>query len=217
MKLNNPCEFPEKLFESLVNHELMNSFSKLSKKVILWSPSQSKEASLGYDALFKSGVKKLIAIQYKIPKRKYSRKHIGCFRFDLHKNKRGECKQHGLLCDLLAKHVVDDVVYCVPLFVENSKLNNYARSETLTKMHVAQIRPKRLISIKGSHHCVYDSRTADFYCNNKTETNLVDFDELFFCQPDRTQIRLGSRKKLFKEIIDNNKKELFGVMFYSVF
>lgn len=216
MKPKNKCEFPEKLFESLVNHELMNLFSKKHSKVNLWSPSQSKEASLGYDALFETGSRKLIAVQYKIPIYKYAKKYKDCFRFELHKNSKKECKQHKLLCELLDKHIIDDVAYIAPNFIEIKKLNNYSRSGTLLN-HIAQIKPVKLLSYYGNHHCVYGSIKPAFFCDIESETLYLSIEDLFFKQKETDQIPIYEKKRQLKKIIDFNQSEMVGVMFYSIF
>ena len=216
MKNKNRCEFPEKLFESLVNHELINLFSKRHTKVNLWSPSQTKEASLGYDSLFEAGARKLVAIQYKVPSYRYVSKYKGCFKFELHKNSNKECKQHELLCELLDKHIVDNVFYIAPEFLENRKLNNYSRSGTLLK-HIAQITPTKLISYKGNHHCVYGDLKPNFFCNVPSESSYSTIEEIFFKDVEIDQIPLSERRKQLKKIIDSNQSEMTGVMFYSVF
>ena len=82
-------EFPEKAYESFLNHELM------SMGYMLYIPSQIKENKLGYDALIqKLKYKKIkslalqykIVSQYKIPKTGFL---DPCFKIELHKSKSG--------------------------------------------------------------------------------------------------------------------------------
>ncbi len=209
------CEFPEKLFESLVNHELMNNLLSLGLKPNMWSPSQIQEASLGYDVLFQDPLSKIIAIQYKVPSYKYLRKHKNCFKFDLHKNKSNICKQHEILVNELKKGTISNVVYMAPRFMGIKELNEYVQNGSLLK-HIAVIPPARLPSYIGSHHCVYGKKKPQFFSKEPIDGFEDSLYRLFFDDDDIFHNSIEERKSMFKDMIDKNSEEMMGVMFYSI-
>lgn len=133
-------EFSERLFETLVNHELLNQL-----KCDIYIPSQSKEAKSGFDALFQGGRKKLLALQYKIvkeDKRNIDELALPCYRFNLHK--RNRFMQHNLLVKKANRGLLAG--YAVPLFVSYDDLFSAYHSHNL-------LNHSRLII---SHHKIYD-------------------------------------------------------------
>ena len=153
-------EFPEKAYESFLNHELM------SMGYMLYIPSQIKENKLGYDVLIqKLKYKKIksLALQYKIVfqyKNPRSGLSYPCFKMELHKSKSGYT-QHNLMVKRNLKHVKTGVaaIYCAPRFVEYDLLYKYSIAKSLVS-HSKFIIPQKAITDKQYHYIAFDDKCS---------------------------------------------------------
>ena len=225
---SKPCQFPEKMFESMFNHALLNDFESKGKKVKLYAPSQNKESVEGIDALF-SGLcsgsyRKLIAIQFKIPSYKYKRgKKIGSeiikrgyLKFDLHRNSSGIYHQHEAMLELIRKGLVDEVCYCLPLIFDNKRLNEISGADLLNKYSL-KIKPVTLSS-DPKHYCIFDKKGKyiKFFCENYTQTESVSQNNLFGKEEMYiSDLSDETRKEKLKEFIEDNLEDIQDIVFYS--
>lgn len=145
--------FSERLFETLVNHILLNTL-----KCDIYIPSQVKEASSGLDALFQRGGRKLLAIQYKVVEQ-YQRIPTGltaaAFHFDIHSK-----EQHNHLVKKSNKMLAG---YVVPAFVSYQALfDTYHNGTLLNDSYFIQ--PDIKIRDSNYHQIKFDRATA-FLCS----------------------------------------------------
>ena len=223
-----PCQFPEKMFESMFNHALLNDFESKGKKIKLYAPSQNRESVEGIDALFSEpcggSYRKLIAIQFKIPTYEYKRgKTIGSetikrgyLKFDLHRNSSGKYHQHEAMLELVRKGLVDEVCYCVPLILSNKKLNEISGASLLNNYSL-KIKPATLSS-DPRHCCINEKkgRYVRFFCENSTHTEFISHNELF--EKDNyffSDLLDEEREEKLKRFIKNHLEETQDIVFYS--
>ncbi len=174
-------EFPEKAYETFVNHEL------LSNGYMIYLPSQRKEESLGYDALLHglrgSGIK-AVALQYKVVsqyKRTPQYFHSPCFRFVLHKSA-NVYKQHNIMVrrnTMTPRRVL--ALYCVPNFVDYQSLYNYLRNGTLLR-HSSLLMPFSRINDSNHHYIAFDDTKAEQFSKEPQTVAAYDLQYLFELQ-----------------------------------
>lgn len=147
-------EFPEKIFEILINHAL------LSNGFDIYVPSQNKESKLGYDALFQKGKIKVGFFQYKIVS-EYEKKPVShrtalkAFKFDLHYSKLNGYRQHNLLVKKNLRGL--NCGYFVPNFIEYDILYKNHHSGMLNRFpNVILIKPTRPILDNKYHYITFD-------------------------------------------------------------
>ena len=171
-------QFPEKAYETLFNHELIN------KGYILYVPSQVKEEHSGYDVLInnlKTRRFKALALQYKIVD-EYSRIPYPfskpCFRFDLHKSSKGYKQHNTMVKRNISPHSVIKACYCVPMFVDYPSLYNYSQSDTLMR-HSRLLCPISKINDTKYHQVKFDSTKALQYSTEPSQIVAKTFESLF--------------------------------------
>ena len=166
-------EFCERLFETIVNHLLLNTL-----KCDIYVPSQIREAKSGLDALFHSGKKKPLMLQYKVVEQ-YIKSLSGfkkpSFHFDLHQDKNGHYTQHNLLVNKTKRHNIAG--YVVPGFVTYCALyKNYHENTLLDKTYL--IMPKQRIGDKHPHSIQYDSDHGYQCSKEKYEVEICSLSEI---------------------------------------
>ena len=170
-------EFPEKAYEVFANHEL------LSNGYGIYIPSQQKEKTLGYDALWhlKGTRFKAIALQYKIVsqyRRPPKMLSTPCFKFDLHKSA-GGYEQHNIM---VARHTHTRfpilAVYCVPTFVEYKKLYEHLRNGTIFDNSRLLI-PLKQISDSSYHYIAFDDTQALQFSKDPVSVENRHLDQIF--------------------------------------
>lgn len=122
-------DFSERQFETAVNIELTAALGPHMQPAVPVVPTTNQEAEAGWDALFRLGSGYSYFLQYKIvvsASRKsrwnehlWNVHHRPYFRFSLHSDSTGECRQHRLLSELRARQ--PGVYYCVPGFVKEEE------------------------------------------------------------------------------------------------
>lgn len=152
------CRFSEKFYEILFDNELINMLSK----PFVYIPSQRVEKDVAYDAIFGVSKKKVLFIQFKVPYT--SNKKNNDFRFELHKNKKGDFVQHNKLCkyNSLSKKVI--AVYCAPLFTTYTDLmTNYSTSKIIHNSIMLIPKKKHILPNGGFHYIKYSATKAAMY------------------------------------------------------
>ena len=176
-------EFPEKAYESFLNHELM------SMGYMLYIPSQIKENKLGYDALIqKLKYKKIkslalqykIVSQYKIPKTGFL---DPCFKIELHKSKSGYT-QHNLMVKRNLMHAKTGIaaIYCAPMFVEYDLLYKYSIAKSLVSRS-RFIVPQKAITDKQYHYIVFDAKCSKQFSNIPESIKYNSLENIIENQP----------------------------------
>ena len=170
------CEFSEKFYEILFDHLLLNNMSG----VHLYIPSQNKEAKLGYDALFKDNKRKrVLAFQFKvceeyikIPKY-FSKNRV--FKFELHKEKKGNYIQHNKLVNynLNGKY---RAFYVVPYFNSYKDLYDFLNKNMLLQNSLFLL-PEIYIKDKNSHFINFDKNIGFQHSKEKHEIKVFNYDE----------------------------------------
>lgn len=164
-------QFSERLFETLMNHELLNKL-----KCDIYIPSQSKEAKSGLDALFQRRHKKLLALQYKIvieDKRNTDKLPLPCYRFNLHK--RNQFMQHNLLVKKAKRGLLAG--YAVPLFVSYDDLFSAYHSRNLLN-YSRLIIPHQKIHDSKSHYIAYNCSKAFQHSRKATNLSIESFSSI---------------------------------------
>lgn len=225
-------EFCEKLFESMVNHELLNIYQKQGLIATLYSPSQTEEATLGYDALFNlfsSKGARCIAFQYKIcckykrnPKK--FRKRWSVYKFNVYKSKKRAYNQHNLLVDSHKKKISS--LYCAPKFVSTSDLYKYSSTNQLLRNCIF-ITPKIKLGKKEKQHFyVYekDRKKVEMHSSfpiqcesfgfENSDMNIDSIKSIFRMLNDDSFGRIT--KDEFIEFVNDNRKDLDGIFFLLV-
>ena len=170
-------EFPEKAYESFSNHELM------AKGYKIYIPSQTKEKSVGYDALLhlKGKMFKAVALQYKVVSQ-YIRppKPLSspCFKFELHKTHDGY-EQHNIMVKRNTRIPAPvAAAYCVPFFVEYSELYDYLKKNTILENSCLLI-PFDRINDFDYHYIAYDHSTALQFSKTPVPVKMCTLEQLF--------------------------------------
>ena len=169
------CEFNEKLYETLVNHEL------LTKGYGLSIPSQRHEKHLGFDSLVANRHFKVCCLQYKIPERAKSRRKFWggqtVFKFYAHKDKAwNSYAQHNLLVKANMNGI--PAYYCAPYFLENSNLYNFLASNSLLA-HSVLLKPIHQLLTTERHVIEFDRYQAYQFCDNCERIEMVNYEEIF--------------------------------------
>lgn len=194
VKLKYKMNISEKLFENLINAELL----KLTGCDI-YIPSQVKEAKTGIDALFQNGKRKVLFLQYKISKQyiltpKYLNKNS--YRFPLHKSSKRGYNQHNKLVDKSKKY--KSVGYLVPLFSSYDELYYYYHSGNLLT-NVRLIVPQTKIYDNKYHYINYDDHKAFQHSNSKEQCDIFKISEIIEYAPTM------SLEELYNFVIDEEK------------
>lgn len=220
------CQFSEKLFESLVNREILNKFYSKYSSISLLSPSQNQEAKTGYDACFSGGPKRCLAIQYKLSF-KYERKNVktkikkGDIKIDIYKSKKNGYNQHNQLVKHNNKKKIM-AFYCAPRFSTLSELQDFAQRGILTSQCVwffpSNPLPKK---DKHNHIILLNSKTnkAEMRSANHFDVEVIDFDD-YYClsenikdiEPDLNLLECQELKTIIFDDIDSSD-EMFFVLF----
>jgi hypothetical protein len=132
-------DFSERQFEAAVNIELTSMLGPHMSPAIPIVPTTNEEAVAGWDALFKLGSGYWYFLQYKVGVWASRQTHWNSsfwavhqgpyFRFPLHVDSNGECRQHRLLTDLCQSQ--PGVYYCAPAFVKEDELWSRASSQSV--------------------------------------------------------------------------------------
>lgn len=171
-------EFPEKAYETFINHEL------LTKGYMIYLPSQIKEEALGYDARlqkFRGKKFKAVALQYKIVS-EYERTPnpfcFPCFKFDLHRSKKGY-RQHNIMVkrNTNSKSKVL-ALYCVPRFVDYQLLYTYLKAGTILD-HSQLLKPIHPIDDFQRHHVKFDDTHAYQFSNEPRFVEMCTLESIF--------------------------------------
>jgi hypothetical protein len=119
-------DFSERQFETAVNIELTATLGPHMQPAVPVVPTTNQEAEAGWDALFQLGSGYSYFLQYKVvvsaSRKSHWNEHLWdvhrrpYFRFSLHSDSTGECRQHRLLSELRRRQA--GVYYCVPSFVK---------------------------------------------------------------------------------------------------
>ena len=166
-------EFSERLFETLVNHEILNQL-----KSDIYIPSQTNEAHLGLDALFQGKKRKILALQYKVVN-KYKRVPFyfktPAFKFDLHKDKKGYT-QHNQLVEKTKRGL--NAFYVIPTFITYEDLyNKYHLGDLLDNLYF--ILPTKKIKDNEYHYINFDTNcTAYMHSHEKISIRVNTFSDL---------------------------------------
>lgn len=213
--------FPEKFFETLINHEL------LMRGFDIFVPSQVDEAQKGYDALFQNGKVKVGFFQYKIVS-KYKINPKGhkdspiAFKFKLHKSKQNIYKQHNQLVKLYKKG--EKSGYVVPCFETYRELYDfYHNSSLLNKTYI--IMSKYIINDTKNHYITFDEKKAFQHSNqscklevepleafiNSIKDSQKEYDKeslaeelLFDYDENEINVELDAEKNVIKMLYRNN-------------
>lgn len=166
-------EFCEKLFENLINHIILQNFN-----VDIYIPSQNREAKSGIDALFQYGKVKILLLQYKVSynykKKPTSFNSCNTFKFNLHKNSRGEYVQHNKLVKNTNKGLLCG--YFVPVFNTYKELYNFYHNGLLLS-NCRLIIPRSPIKDSKNHFIQYDNSCALQCSSEKKECKMLNFNE----------------------------------------
>lgn len=169
------CEFSEKFYEILFDHELLSN----SKKVAIFVPSQKHEKLVGYDVYFSDGPKRVMYIQFKVPYEYDSNSKK--YKFWLYKNKNKEFEQHNNLCCYNQSRRKMKAVYYAPLFTQYSELYKYLEEGNIKKHSKCFYpRPKHIINgpTKDTHFIEYDNRHAKMWCENPIDIDTCSLDAM---------------------------------------
>lgn len=171
-------EFPEKAYEAFINHEL------LSKGYMIYIPSQRREKSVGYDALWHTscGRKiKAIALQYKIVS-EYVKPPISlstpAFKFDLHKSAKGYVQHNIMVKRNTTIWLKISAVYCVPSFVDYKSLYDYLKKGTLLNNSRFLI-PTNKITDNKYHYIAFDNKIAYQFSQDPNLVENYSLDSIF--------------------------------------
>ena len=206
------CEFSEKLFESLLNREILNKLFKNHCTPELYSPSQTDESKKGYDAHFKGVSKRCFAIQYKLSSQ-YERKNKKAkikkndFKIQIYKSKTNGYNQHNqLVKQNRSKKII--AFYCAPKFTTLKELQKYAKDEKLTSNCIWSI-PKDSLPKwdKESHMILHRKNFTQMRSMNHYLVETIDFDAFFGLGNNRSDILLEpleaeTLKKIIYDEID---------------
>lgn len=176
-------EFPEKAFETYINHFL------LEEGFNLYIPSQVREAKLAYDALInnlksKTGRIIPIAFQYKIVSEYAVHKKAKNFKFDLLANKDRKTKitkyaQHNILFNKNRASKYFAAGYIVPYFVTYDALYENIDKNTLLKNSYF-IRPQHKIpdGPYAYHYYMFDKITVKQHSSEPLEDEIISLRKL---------------------------------------
>ena len=172
-------EFPEKLYEALVLHELLQ-FVPIGSTPALCVPSQFLEKKLGFDLCFVDSnfnpiKRKVIMIQFKIS-HEYTKKKIGThFKIELYS--RDRYFQHNKLCNynLYGSGVV--AIYCAPRFITYKELLAKIASKNIIG-DSAFIKPKTHIYDTKYHYITFDSTRSYQHSKECFECTTLNFEEI---------------------------------------
>ena len=201
--------FCERLFETLTNHVLLNALDSLSCDIYI--PSQVKEAKSGLDALFHSGKRKLLMLQYKIAE-EYTKPPLKlkkpAFHFDLHKSSKGYV-QHNLLVHKAKRYGCAG--YAVPGFVTYGDLyDSYHSGKLLENSYL--IVPKHIIGDK-KHHSIKFNKYHAYQCSERAnEIEIWPLAKLI-SKPEQLDCPAFSKEEFIEsfreeEMIDNTNNNL---------
>ena len=171
-------EFPEKAYEAFINHELF------SKGYMIYIPSQRKEKSVGYDALWHTsggGRIKAIAMQYKIVS-KYVKPPFPlstpAFKFDLHKSTKGYVQHNIMVKRNTTIWSKIPAVYCVPSFVDYKSLYDHLKNGTL--LHNSRLLlPIDKITDSKYHYIAFDNNNAYQFSQDPNHVENYSLDSIF--------------------------------------
>jgi hypothetical protein len=132
-------DFSERQFETAVNIELTAALGPQMQPAVPVVPTTNQEAEAGWDALFRLGSGYSYFLQYKVvtsaSRKSHWNEHLWdvhhrpYFRFSLHSDSTGECRQHRLLSEL--RHRQPGVYYCAPGFVKEEEFWRRVQEGTL--------------------------------------------------------------------------------------
>lgn len=192
------CEFSEKLFENLVNAEILNRGG-----LDIYIPSQRKESKSGLDALFQTKKRKVLLIQYKISSRYELKKtpsgmNYPTYKFNIYKNKSGDHTQHNKLVEKIKKGL--KCGYGVPLFHTYRELYDLYHSGQLLNFSYL-ISPTSKIIDNASHYVDYDDTMAIQHSPTKS-----------YCEKKSILIELNqskgfSKDEFIKQLTDSNNEK----------
>lgn len=195
-------EFCEKMFENLINHELLN------KGLDIYIPSQRKESKSGYDALFNGKKKKVFVLQYKVVsqynKNTYDKMKAEKFKYDIYgKKDKGlySFNQNKALVRLNKKGI--KAGYYVPSFIDYNSLFCKLHNGTLLN-HSFLITPEDIIDKKVPHYVVFDENEAWHYCRNPSKVDIFSLETLLDDQ-DCLQISKETFENIIWEVIQEEQ------------
>ena len=208
-------EFPEKAYEILVDSTL------LSMGFDIYVPSQTKEAKLGYDALFQHGKFKVGFFQYKIVKEYHRIPYYHCFapkafKFDLHFTLRNKYLQHNILVRKNKGGLF--ACYLVPLFVRYKDLYDYYHNGSLVTSNSVALKPIHTINDTKYHYITFDNKpfalqhskeAMNVECLNINELKHLIKQTNSITKEELTNNVLEDFYEIFKEIKTETKDEYF--------
>lgn len=160
----NP-DFSERQFETAVNIELVSTLAEHMSPAIPVVPTTNQEGHEGWDALFKLGSGYWYFLQYKVSifasrrtswnEAFWAAHRCPYFRFHLHMDSNGECRQHRLLTEL--RLTQPGVYYCTPAFVKEEELwERAASSSVLDGSRLLDVSDLHLPDPHGQHQVSFD-------------------------------------------------------------
>lgn len=173
-------EFPEKLYEALILHELLEFVPKGATPP-LCVPSQVVEQKTGCDLCFIDSAcnpinRKVLMFQFKISCEYERKSKKGSFKFELYPKNTYE--QHNKLCkyNLSGKQVA--AIYCAPRFVTYKELLNKIISKNIIGDSIF-FKPIQQISDNCYHYVEFDSINALQHSKESTCYDLINISSLF--------------------------------------
>lgn len=165
-------EFSEKLYENLVNTELLKKTG-----YDIYIPSQKREEKTGIDVLFQSGKRKVLYLQYKIVE-EYDRvpsyfKSTKAFKFTIYKSKRNGYSQHNSLVKKVKRGL--NCGYFVPCFTTYDDLYKFFHTNKLIDNSRLLQPTISLVAKKGIGHFIdFDSSTSFQHSKNGDELPIFE-------------------------------------------
>lgn len=200
------CEFCEKIYEIFIINELLNRY----KDADVYSPSQVKEAKLGYDALFNfHNNRKLVVLQFKICD-EYIKKpsyliNGKCFRFQLHPN--NNYYQHN---SLVRKHNSKKYLsgYFVPYFNKYNELYLFHHRNIIIDNSIF-ITSNQMINDGKSHFINFDADSAYQHSNEMVKIKNIkgiDLDKII------EELDYISKEEFYDIILNGNEDNSYYLL-----
>lgn len=175
-------EFPEKAYETMFVHELLNYFTK-SGTTPFYIPSQVVEKKLGYDLCFADSSgnplkRKVILFQFKISEQYAKAKPHKQYKFEIY-----ECnaignrfRQHNKLCRYNTHGSKIAGVYSAPRFVLYKDFYKKVQASSIIADSELFLPSVRLYS--GHHYVEFDNSDAKQCSREETDIEMLSFEEL---------------------------------------
>ncbi len=168
-------EFPEKVYEAMILHELLTFFSK-PNTTPFYVPSQIIENGLGFDLCFfdNNGVsinRKVMLIQFKTSSRYDDKSNKGFYKMEIYKSPKSSFKQHNLLCNYNLSSSCVVGVYCSPRFVTYKEFYEKVKTNRVIS-DSSFFEPTKTLSA-GHHYIKFNSISA-YQHSNEEDIYLVN-------------------------------------------